>query len=869
MSKALVSSLLGSLVLAAAVAAPARAAEDKSSPGAYVVLVGVSDYADKQIKPRKNAEADAKALYDLFTDKQYLDTDKDNVKLLLGTKDGKRPSELATKENILKALHWATTKAGKDDLVIFAFFGQGASLGDRICLFGSDSNFKDRAKTAVAAGDIEKELEHLKSERFVGMVDVYFKGFDSGKEGVPEPNPMELYKIFLGDDEKEEHQPLPGRVLFLATNGMKPSLDLPNQGIFAKAMIAGMKGAADNEGYEPAGVVTIDGMLKYLEKELPELARTHGTTKEEKEQLHHVLGGRTNHFALTSNPAVAPQVKARVEKFVKLAKDKKLGSEIEDEGLVLLSRMPKLKARQEMRKTFTKLADGTLTVDAFMKERASILEDMKLKRADAVSFSTKVMQAIGMLRENYVKELSQGELVGWACRGLCKRLDEKKIPAQFKDRLDGCKQLREQELLGLLADIREALGKREDLDKNKDVDFALQTMMIHLDPYTTYIDPETLAEFKRGTDATFTGIGIQIRKDSASDMLLVVSPIKGSPAYKVGLKAGDTITTITREMDSNGKPLNPTEVIPTKGLPLTDAVSKILGKPGTEVKLTVQREGVNKPLEFTIVRGAVMVETVLGHKRKDNDEWDFVIDPQSRIGYIRLTQFAKTSTRDMKKAVAELAANGGLKGLVLDLRFNPGGLLTSAVDISDLFIDDGQIVTIKPRPGAGQEHTFHGERDGSYLGFPMVCLVNGGSASGSEIVSACLQDHKRAVIMGERSYGKGSVQNIMDFKATGGQIKLTTATFWRPSGKNLNKSSTKGTDDEDWGVRPDKGYEVKLSRKDRDDLMEFQRDAEIIPRRDIPAKEPKQFKDRQLESALEYLRGQIKMASKTEPKKAG
>jgi len=260
----------------------------------------------------------------------------------------------------------------------------------------------------------------------------------------------------------------------------------------------------------------------------------------------------------------------------------------------------------------------------------------------------------------------------------------------------------------------------------------------------------------------------------------------------------------------------------------------------------------------------------MGAKRKDSDEWDFVIDPQNRIAYIRLTQFAKNSSRDMKKAVAELAAaNGGIKGLVLDLRFNPGGLLTSAVDISDLFIDDGQIVTIKPRPGVGQEHTFHGEREGSYLNFPMVCLVNGGSASGSEIVSACLQDHKRAVIIGERSYGKGSVQNIMDFRPTGGQIKLTTATFWRPSGKNLNKSSTKGTDDEDWGVRPDKGFEIKLSRKERDDLMEYQRDAEIIPRRDIPAKEAKSFKDRQLENALDYLRDQIKMASKAEPKKAG
>src|SRR5205085_5268284 len=140
------------------------------------------------------------------------------------------------------------------------------------------------------------------------------------------------------------------------------------------------------------------------------------------------------------------------------------------------------------------------------------------------------------------------------------------------------------------------------------------------------------------------------------------------------------------------------------------------------------------------------------------------------------------------------------KGFVLDLSFNSGGLLTSAVEISDRFIDDGLIVTMKPR--VGKPSVFMGESEGSLLDFPMVCLINGGSASGSEIVSACLQDHNRAVIIGERSYGKGSVQNIQPFE--GGDLKLTTASFWRPNGRNLNKSSTDGKDSDVWGVVPDK-----------------------------------------------------------------
>jgi carboxyl-terminal processing protease len=207
-----------------------------------------------------------------------------------------------------------------------------------------------------------------------------------------------------------------------------------------------------------------------------------------------------------------------------------------------------------------------------------------------------------------------------------------------------------------------------------------------------------------------------------------------------------------------------------------------------------------------------------------------------------------------------------VKGLILDVRFNPGGYLDVARDICDLFIDDGLIVTIKPR--VGEEMPMLGKMEPSYLSFPMVCLVNGGSASGSEILAACLQDHNRAIIMGERSFGKGSVQNIQKFEATGGEIKLTTATFWRPNGKNLNKLSTKGSDDEDWGVRPDKGYTVKLNSAETSTLSDKFRDWGNIPNRELRNKEPeKPFDDRQLDTAMKYIREQIKLEGKDSDKK--
>jgi carboxyl-terminal processing protease len=370
-----------------------------------------------------------------------------------------------------------------------------------------------------------------------------------------------------------------------------------------------------------------------------------------------------------------------------------------------------------------------------------------------------------------------------------------------------------------------------------------------------------VAKFKQEVEGHFTGIGIQIRKDTATDQLLVVTPIKGSPAYRAGLQAGDIITQVeTAKLSPRGEPLEETEVIQTKGLPLNTAVKRILGKEDTKVKLTVVREGADKPLEFEITRGRVTVESVMGHKRKTNDEWDFMIDPERKIGYVRLTTFAKNSYDDLKRAMNDLV-DKGVKAFVLDLRFNPGGLLQSAVDISDLYIDDGLIVSIRPR--VGRESKFTGKHRGSLLDFPMVCMVNGYSASGSEIVSAALQDHSRAYIIGERSYGKGSVQNIQPFE--GGEIKLTTASFWRPSGKNLNKSSTDGKDEDVWGVTPD--LAVKLSRKEREDLAEAQHKSEIIQHKTKTVKEKNDFKDKQLEAALEYLRGQIKMASRVPEKK--
>jgi C-terminal peptidase prc len=424
----------------------------------------------------------------------------------------------------------------------------------------------------------------------------------------------------------------------------------------------------------------------------------------------------------------------------------------------------------------------------------------------------------------------------------------------------------------LLADAREKLGDREDLADHKAIDVSLQRMLFKLDPHSTYFDKETVKRFEQDTQGEFTGIGASVGKDFGRDLLKIITPIKGSPAYKKGLQTGDLITTITREEDNDGNKLDPPEVIPTKGMKVEEAVKKILGKPGTKVKLTIERDG--KPMDMEIERGRVEMETVIGARRKTDDSWDFYIDPTYQIAYIHLTQFSRNTFRDLLNAMKDLDKKG-VKGLVLDLRFNPGGLLDSAVKISEMFMGDGLIVNIKPR--VGEQEPYYSQQkdpdspnplDRGFLKFPMAVLVNGHSASASEIVSACLQDHRRAVVIGERSYGKGSVQNIHNFD--GGEMKLTIATYWRPNGKNIHRSSTAGKEEDEWGVLPDKGFEVKQSPRERADLEEALRDREIIARKDKAApKETKtEFKDRQLEKALEYLREQLKIASRLQAKKA-
>lgn len=849
-------------VVAAAAASPVRADDPPAAPkqGPYVVLVGVGQFDDKAIQPRPTAEADARALYDLLTDPKYLGVPADRAKLLTATPDEKRHAAKATRENIIKALRDAVAHTAKDDMIVLGVFGRGAPAGDKTALFATDSTVKDRIKDAVLGSDIGAEFKNTKNRKICVFFDVAFKGFDAGKETLAEPTLRDvLGGVFGAGEEKDPdaEQVVHDKVVFLSTVPATEPLTKGDHGLFAATLLDALKGKADTEGYEPDGLVTVDELTKYLEKEIADEARKIGKTTKEKEAVPFIVGEEYSHFPVTKNPAVTKTVDGRINALENLATTGKITQEVTEEGRTLLNRMPKLKAQQDLRKRYEALVDGKIPPGEFLAEREKIKEAMKLAPESADTFARKVRGGIEMLKDKYIKELNDGELTAAAIRGLYRRLEEP-LPAALEDDLKAPKGLTDDRQRELLKTARDRLGKREDLEDDKDVDMALTMMAASLnDPYTVYFDKEMVKKEESRLKAQFSGIGIHIRRDLARDGLLVVSPIKGSPAYKAGVKAGDLIIEVRREVDPVGRPLasDAEKVVSTRGMKTEDAINLILGKPGVPVTIVIEREGSPKPLTFEIERGRVSLETVLGVKRDQKDDWDYWVDEDSRIAYVYLAQFGPQTFGDLKRVVEKLNRLG-MKGMVLDLRFNPGGVLGGSLMICDLFVEDGLLVEVRPRVGKPERHYDQGF--GSFTNFPMAVLVNGGSASASEIVSGCLKDYGRAVVIGERTYGKGSVQTIEKMDATGGEFKMTTARWFPPLGENVDRRSTGGKPEDEWGIQPDKGYEVKLSREEKQELAEQLRDKELIARKDLPGKEAKKpFKDKQLDAALDYLRGKI------------
>jgi carboxyl-terminal processing protease len=313
--------------------------------------------------------------------------------------------------------------------------------------------------------------------------------------------------------------------------------------------------------------------------------------------------------------------------------------------------------------------------------------------------------------------------------------------------------------IDLFGEVLEKISKEyvDEVDQSKSMDSAINGLLQSLDPYSAYMTPESFEGMQTETSGEFGGLGIEVGMEAG--VVKVISPIDNTPASKAGLKAGDYIVKI-----------NNTQV---QGKSLMEAVDLMRGPVGSSIEITVRRRGVKKALIFNITREVIQVQSVKSELIDNN------------IGYIRLTSFNENSSEQIKEKINKLNKNKDLKGYILDLRNNPGGLLSQAIKISDFFLENGEIVSTRSRQ-ASENRKWFAKKGDLTNGKTLIILINYGSASAAEIVAGALKDHKRAIILGENSYGKGSVQSIIPLKNRGA-IRLTIAKYYLPSGKSISE----------------------------------------------------------------------------------
>jgi len=345
------------------------------------------------------------------------------------------------------------------------------------------------------------------------------------------------------------------------------------------------------------------------------------------------------------------------------------------------------------------------------------------------------------------------------------------------------------EKIDLFSEVLETIKQEyvDEIDQAEVMDSAINGVLQSLDPYSAYMSPKSFEGMQTDTKGEFGGLGIEIGMESG--VVKVIAPIDDTPAAKAGIKAGDYIVRINNEQ--------------VQGKSLTEAVELMRGPVGTEINLTVRRRNEKKALEFKIKRAVIEVKSVEAK----------IIGDEKEIGYLRLKSFNENSDKQLLSYINNFEKNSKLNGYILDLRNNPGGLLTQAINITDFFLDDGEIVSTKGRK-INETRRFFSRKGDEISGKPLIVIINQGSASASEIVSGALKDHKRAIILGEHTYGKGSVQSIIPLK-NGGGIRLTISKYYLPSGKSIS----------DVGVMPDifveeNGDDFKIN-SDTDNQLDY------------------------------------------------
>lgn len=381
---------------------------------------------------------------------------------------------------------------------------------------------------------------------------------------------------------------------------------------------------------------------------------------------------------------------------------------------------------------------------------------------------------------------------------------------------------------------------------------AMEGMTAPLDQNSVYIAPPRYSNFRRELGQEFGGIGVHVDFDEEKRQMIIITPLAGSPAYEAGIQAGDIVLAI--------------DGVELRGEDFETSLQRMHGERGKPVTLTVKHIGEEEPVDITVTRANIMVQSVMGDTHGEGGKWVFTLEEHPQIGYIRVESFGDRTADDFEAALQQIGDDP--QGLIIDMRGNAGGYLNAAIHMVDMFLDEGVIVTTRIRGNIVRDE--YRASSGSTIvpkDVPVVVLVNRFSASASEIFAAALQDHGRAIVVGERSFGKGTVQSIFPLDGNRRAMKITTATYWRPHGNNIHRFPD-ATEDEAWGVSPDEGWELELdddtltkvikARRFRDiDRTNFAK-PQLAAEREMSDEEQEllEFEDPQLKLAVEAIQAQ-------------
>lgn len=770
----------------------------------WAVLICVERYADLKIPVPPNSARHASDLAALLSDPERFSLAKDRM-IIVG-----HSAEEASADRWRGAFEQIAGRADANDtlLVILIATGAPAQNGDFRWL-AADADPASWPQTSLLSSELQELVDAAGCRRVVTIVDACFNLAPSdirAAQGVPEEGWSFAFQIFEGEQ----------RVVLASTDGHAESMEgwqSVSDAFFAR-LVEGLAGKADRDGGEEDGWISAQEIVQYVREACPAAWSM----------------GRGADTWLARNPDAAQRIAHKLEILKTRHSQGQIDERTHAVGARLLERMPRWDDDRKLRAQFVEYLEGRLTAAELESARRQTLTRRNLPEKEAQAFAAKVLEATKLIEKHHLDPGRSIAALSAGLSALANEFGEGDNESVQSDIRRICER-KPTDLPSELARLRLRLGRRDQISAERATDVTLSAMLASLDPYSAYLSPDVFRELSEHAAGKYTGIGALLREDPANGSIVVLAPIRGGPADDAGLRPNDRIVAV------NGKSV--------EELGVQVASDELMGPEGSTVRILLHREGAEN-FDVTVQRKTVELESVLGVDRQPDGTWNYWIDHGHKIAYIQLTTFAQDTASVLRRLLLQLEEEGMLS-LILDLRFNRGGLLESAVEVSDLFLAHGSIVRIKGR-GEDQQ-TFEAYRFGTFDDVRLCVLVNSGSASGSEILAASIQDNRRGVIAGSRSFGKASVQDVIPMSDKQSAIKVTSARFFRPDGKNLERFlGGRLNDDQEWGVVPDEGLAVTLYREQFKGLQQH------LIRRQLLEATLDLNEDSQLSRALEYLR---------------